>query len=160
MCNWLGGEVVADMIAAPGFDAAGYVNISTSDKIVHGQVKQADLFSFVRIYEAGHEVPFYQPLASLEVFARALNQTDIATGKIQLGGGGYPTAYKTVGTKKSEFREGNSTVQMDVTPTNATYNTMLNAPDPTPTWAVSASEGTERRALRKKRAREWKRLAW
>ena len=38
----------------PGFSAAGYVNISTSDDIVHGQVKQSGAFSFVRIYESGY----------------------------------------------------------------------------------------------------------
>ena len=57
-CNWLGGEVVANEIGQPGFDSAGYVDISSSDGIVHGQVKQAGAFSFVRIYESGHEVPF------------------------------------------------------------------------------------------------------
>nr|GFD59211.1 carboxypeptidase S1-like [Tanacetum cinerariifolium] len=64
-CNWLGGQAVAEEIAAPGYDTAGFVNISTSDSIVHGQVKQSGLFSFVRVYESGHEVPFYQPLAAL-----------------------------------------------------------------------------------------------
>lgn len=52
-CNWLGGQGVADLIAAPGYKDAGFVNISTSDKIVHGQVRQSGLFSFVRIYESG-----------------------------------------------------------------------------------------------------------
>lgn len=160
ICNWIGGEVVADMIGAPGYDTAGYVNITTSDDIVHGQVKQSELFSFVRIYEAGHEVPFYQPLAALEVFERALNQTDIATGKVKIAGG-YP--YKTIGTPTSDYKEGNGTVQWDVTPGNATYNTALNAPDPTPTWAVA--ESAEKRGLKKReigrlgKSRGWKRLA-
>lgn len=132
-CNWLGGQVVADEIAAPGYDTAGFVNISTSDKIVHGQVKQSGLFSFLRIYESGHEVPFYQPLASLEIFERALKQVDIATGECKVDAG-----YKTVGTATSTYREGNATIQFDVTPSNATYNTALNAPDPEPTWTVEA----------------------
>ena len=55
-CNWLGGQAVAYEIAAPGFDCAGFINISTVDDVVHGQVKQAGKFSFVRIYESGHEV--------------------------------------------------------------------------------------------------------
>ena len=50
-CNWLGGEVVSHEVQAPGFEKAGYVNITTSDNIVHGQVKQSEAFSFVRIYE-------------------------------------------------------------------------------------------------------------
>jgi hypothetical protein len=150
------------MIDAPGFSSAGYVNFTTSDDIVHGQVKQSQLFSFVRFYEAGHEVPFYQPLAALEVFARAINQTDIATGTVRIESGGYG-AYKTVGTATSDYKEGNKTVQFDVTPSNASYNTALNAPDPTPTWAVpevgKRSLG-KRKEGRKGVSRGWKRLAW
>ncbi|KAF1998324.1 carboxypeptidase S1 [Amniculicola lignicola CBS 123094] len=149
-CNWLGGQVVADEISAPGYCDAGFVNISTSDSIVHGQVKQSGLFSFVRIYESGHEVPFYQPLAALEIFSRALQQVDIATGKKKVTG-----KYKTVGTPTSTYREGNATVNDEV-PKNATYNTRLNGPDPTPTWApvslakreVLGPSGRERKARR------------
>jgi carboxypeptidase C (cathepsin A) len=67
VCNWIGNEKVAENINAPGFSSAGYANISTSDDIVHGVSKQSDNFAFVRIYEAGHEVPFYQPVVALEV---------------------------------------------------------------------------------------------
>lgn len=126
-CNWLGGQVVADEIAAPGYSDAGFVNITTSDGIVHGQVRQSGLFSFVRIYESGHEVPFYQPLAALTLFERALDQKDIATGKKSIHG------YKSKGTPTTTYREGNGTIQMDVLPSNASYNTALNGPDPTPT---------------------------
>lgn len=124
------------MINATGYCDAGFTNISTSDGIVHGQVKQSGLFSFLRIYESGHEVPFYQPLASLEIFERALKQVDIATGKERING-----TYKTVGTPTSTYREGNATIQLEVLPANATYNTALNAPDPEPTWAVAAVAG-------------------
>jgi hypothetical protein len=114
---------------------------------VHGQVKQSGLFSFLRIYESGHEVPFYQPLASLEIFERALAQVDIATGKESISDN---LSYKTVGTPTSDYREGNATVQMEVTPSNSTYNVELNGPDPEPTWAPSAhrvkrSNGPEKR---------------
>lgn len=117
---------MASKIGAAGYDRAGFVNISTSDGIVHGQVRQSGLFSFVRIYEAGHKVPFYQPLAALEMFERALKQTDIATGKVSVGNG---SDYRTHGTPTSTYREGNGTVQMHVLPENATYNTALNGPD-------------------------------
>ena len=52
--NWLGGEVVSHQVGQPGFNLSGYTNVSTSDGIVHGQVKQSGSFSFVRIYESGH----------------------------------------------------------------------------------------------------------
>jgi carboxypeptidase C (cathepsin A) len=55
-CNWLGVEVVAAKINATGFPSAGYQNITTTDGIVRGQVKQAGKFSFVRVYQAGHYV--------------------------------------------------------------------------------------------------------
>lgn len=103
------------MINATGYCDAGFTNITTSDNIVHGQVKQSGLFSFLRIFESGHEVPFYQPLAALEIFERALKKVDIATGK-----GKIDASYKTVGTPTSTFREGNSTIQFKVLPANST----------------------------------------
>lgn len=123
-CNWLGGEVVANEVKAPGFTKAGYTNMTTSDGIVHGQVKQAGKFSFSRIYNAGHEVPYYQPLASLEFFERAIGGKDIATGKITPG-----ARYVSAGTAKSTYREGNSTIQTKVLRPCATYNTKTNKPD-------------------------------
>ncbi|EHL01915.1 putative Carboxypeptidase S1 like protein B [Glarea lozoyensis 74030] len=108
-CNWLGNEAVATEVNAPGYCNAGYTDIVTSDCIVHGQVKQSGYFSFARIYESGHEVPFYQPLAALELFERAINGMDIATGKEKLS-----TGYITKGTPTSEYREGNATMVFEV----------------------------------------------
>ena len=126
--------MVATDVNAPGYDKAGFVNITTSDGIVHGQVRQSDLFSFVRIYESGHMVPFYQPLAALELFERALSRKDIATGErnITLNGD-----YQTIGPSASIYREGNSTMVFRTLDRNATYNTTLNGPNP------SSTEGTK-----------------
>ncbi|KAJ5782956.1 Peptidase S10 serine carboxypeptidase [Penicillium paradoxum] len=126
-CNWLGGQVVAEEINARGYEHAGFVNITSSDGIVHGQVRQSDLFSFVRVYESGHEVPFYQPLVSLEMFERILLRKDIATGKKHVRPHG---GYRTVGTPTSDYREGNSTIVLTILDDNATYNTTLNGPNP------------------------------
>ncbi|KAB5517476.1 Alpha/Beta hydrolase protein [Coniochaeta sp. 2T2.1] len=125
ICNWLGVEAVADEVAVNGWDKAGYVNMTISDGIVHGQVKQSAKFSFTRIYEAGHEVPFYQPLASLEVFERAIKGLDIATGTVKMG---PKSCYHTKGTPKSTYREGNATVQFEVVPANSTYDPSQNGP--------------------------------
>lgn len=122
-CNWLGNEVVAEAVGAPGYDQAGYVDLETSDGVVHGQVRQSGKFSFTRIYESGHEVPFYQPLASLEYFDRAIKGNDIKTGKSQVTAG-----YLTEGPKKSTYREGNATMQFEILPENATYNVITNEP--------------------------------
>ncbi|KAI0444980.1 Alpha/Beta hydrolase protein [Xylaria telfairii] len=124
-CNWLGSEVIADTVGTSqaGYGAAGYRDVATSDGVVHGQVRQAGKFSFTRFYESGHEVPFYQPLASLEFFARAIQGKDIETGTRVVG-----KSYRTQGPRKSTYREGNGTVQFDVTPANLTYDVLTNKP--------------------------------
>lgn len=137
-CNWLGGQAVAEEINAPGFCDAGYTNITTSDKVVHGQVKQSENYAFSRIYQSGHEVPFYQPLAALELFSRAISGKDIATGKHSWKG------YRSKGTAESTYREGNATVQFEVLPDDAIYNTTTNEPNPT------NSTGKVKRSLEKK----------
>jgi len=105
--NWIGGEVIAGLVNAPNFNGAGYTNITTSDGIVHGQVKQSGAFSFSRIYFAGHEAPAYQPLAMYELMSRAINGVDIATGKLVAN---LKSNFITKGSPKSTFRNGNSTV--------------------------------------------------
>lgn len=125
ICNWLGVEAVAGEVGVDRWDRAGYVDVSTSDGVVHGQTKQSGKFSFTRIYEAGHEVPFYQPLAALEMFERAIKGLDIATGTVKMG---PKSCYHTKGTPKSTFREGNATVQFEVLPANSTYDTSKNGP--------------------------------
>ncbi|CDU25528.1 probable carboxypeptidase 2 (C-terminal fragment) [Sporisorium scitamineum] len=144
-CNWLGGEVIAEQVQHKGFDKAGYADLKTSDGIAHGQVKQSGQFSFIRIYESGHEVSFYQPLAALEMFERVLNSTDLATGKEKITQG---SSYKTSGPAKSTYREGNATVQYEVLPPNATYNTTTNAPNKSTNSSLAAAVEESRRAAR------------
>ncbi|KAF2166479.1 hypothetical protein M409DRAFT_66529 [Zasmidium cellare ATCC 36951] len=127
-CSWIGGEVIAEQVGAgsvPLYQSAGYANLSTTDDVVHGQVKQAANFAFIRIYESGHLVPFYQPLAALEMFERAINGRDIETGRINI-----TQSYSTNGTTRSEYREGNSTVQFKPVSLLATFNTTTNEPNP------------------------------
>ena len=40
-------------------------------------IKAVDNFSYLRIYEAGHEVPYYQPEASLQVFVQMMRDGGI-----------------------------------------------------------------------------------
>jgi len=88
ICNWFGGEAVslaANYTHADAFRAAGYAPFVV-DGEEFGEVRQAGNFSFMRVYEAGHEVPYYQPKASLEFFRRTLKGKDLATGKIDITG--------------------------------------------------------------------------
>ena len=82
ICNWFGGEAVSlavNYTHKAEFAAAGYTPFLV-DGTEYGEVREYGNFSFLRIYEAGHEVPFYQPKASLEYFRRVLNNEDIALG--------------------------------------------------------------------------------
>jgi len=142
ICNWIGNEAVVAKIDPPGISTAGYTNISSSDDIVHGVVKQSDNFAFARIYESGHEVPFYQPLVSLEMFERVINGYDVATGKTKVKKG---VGFKTEGPAQSTYREGNGTVQFKVLPPDATYNTETNQPNPTNSTKRSVDVGRSRR---------------
>ena len=47
----------------------------------YGVTREYGNFSFTRVYDAGHMVPFYHPAASLQLFNRTLNGWEIATGK-------------------------------------------------------------------------------
>ncbi|KAI1324076.1 alpha/beta-hydrolase [Xylariaceae sp. FL0255] len=139
-CNWIGGQVVAHEAKAPGFEEAGFAEIETSDGIAHGQTRQSGKFSFTRIYESGHEVPFYQPLAALEYFTRAIGGLDIATGKTRVGGD-----YLTKGPQDSTwYREGNATIQTHVTAANRTYDTSTN--EPGPVWGTIPDSAADKRA--------------
>lgn len=86
-CNWIGGEAVSLAINYTNtekFHATGYTDIVINETYVGGQVRQYGNFSFSRVYEAGHEVPAYQPETAYKMFYRALFNKDIATGEVDL----------------------------------------------------------------------------
>lgn len=131
-CNWIGGRAFAATLDIPqkaftgNSSDATYVNITTDDDVVHGVVKSQGLYSFVRVYYSGHEVPFYQPLLALDMVNRTIHGLDIATGETKINAS-YIT---TGGTSTSDFQNGGDTVQTEVVPTSATYNTTTNMPNP------------------------------
>lgn len=102
ICNWFGGQAVSlavNYTHSAEFRAAGYAPFVV-DGTEYGEVRQYGNFSFLRMYEAGHEVPFYQPLASLEMFKRVLDNVDLATGEEALTG-----TYETNGTADATHTE-------------------------------------------------------
>lgn len=85
-CNWMGGEKLSLAIESKfqsRFAAAGYENIQTNASYVGGLVRQHSNFSFARVFDAGHEVPYYQPETSLEIFNRVMFGRDVATGEVE-----------------------------------------------------------------------------
>jgi hypothetical protein len=81
-CNWVGGERVSLEIPysrSADFAGAGYAPLITLAG-VKGMTRQFGNYSFTRVFQAGHEVPAYQPEAAYEIFMRATFNRDVATG--------------------------------------------------------------------------------
>ncbi|KAJ2782752.1 hypothetical protein GGI15_002807 [Coemansia interrupta] len=79
ICNWYGTLRVARALKWRGQDAFAKAQPSawawptkSGRRVDAGQLTQADNLAFLRVYEAGHEVPFYQPQASLYMLAQFL----------------------------------------------------------------------------------------
>jgi hypothetical protein len=84
-CNWYGGELLSLAINYTGsenFRNSGYSPVFVNESYTGGQVRQHGNLSFTRVYEAGHEVPAYQPETAYKIFMRALFNYDIATGNV------------------------------------------------------------------------------
>lgn len=81
-CNWLGGESAS--LAVPysrqtDFAASPYGVFWTPEGL-SGITRQLGNFSFTRVFQAGHMVPSYQPVAAYELFNRATFGLDIGLG--------------------------------------------------------------------------------
>ncbi|KAI1818103.1 alpha/beta-hydrolase [Poronia punctata] len=88
-CNWYGGEAISLAISSPSssFHKAGYADLHTNEEYVGGKVRQAGNLSFTRVFNAGHEIPYYQPETAYRVFERVMLNKDISTGKKNNNGG-------------------------------------------------------------------------
>jgi Serine carboxypeptidase len=98
-CNWVGAERVSLAVPYSGqkaFAAAGYTDIQVNSSYIGGKVRQYGNFSFSRVYQAGHQVPSYQPETSFQIFTRAMNNLDIATGNTSTAAAGGKS-YSTTG---------------------------------------------------------------
>ncbi|KAI1443569.1 peptidase [Annulohypoxylon stygium] len=98
ICNWMGGEAVSlnvNYTHSKEFASAGYAPFVV-DGVEYGESRQYGNFSFTRVYESGHEVPYYQPKAALELFKRVLSDLVIADGNEKV----TPT-YKSNGTAEA-----------------------------------------------------------
>lgn len=92
ICNWFGGQAVSleiNYTHSAEFKASDYAPFVV-DGSEYGEVRQYGNFSFLRVYEAGHEVPFYQPEAALAFFSRVLGNLVVSDGS-QAVTGNYST---------------------------------------------------------------------
>ena len=87
ICNWYGGEAISLALAelvpeyANTFSNSGYAEIVINSSYVAGEVRQYGNLSFARIYDAGHQIPAYQPEAAFTVFTRVMDGTAVSTGE-------------------------------------------------------------------------------
>ncbi|KAJ5180398.1 hypothetical protein N7492_003608 [Penicillium capsulatum] len=89
ICNWFGGQAISlatKHAHSKQFAAAGYAPLLVDGK-EYGLTREYGNFSFTRVYEAGHEVPYYQPEASLQLFNRTLNGWELSKGEKKLTAG-------------------------------------------------------------------------
>ncbi|KAE9974920.1 hypothetical protein EG327_008624 [Venturia inaequalis] len=99
-CNWIGGEEVSLAVPysnAQQFKNAGYASVQVNGTYEGGLVRQYGNFSFTRVFQAGHEVPAYQPETAYEIFRRTMGNLDIATGKTPTVHAGGANVYATTG---------------------------------------------------------------
>ena len=62
ICNWFGGQAISLALKyahMKEFAAAGYAPLVYGG-VEYGEVREYGNFSFTRVYESGHEVPYYQ----------------------------------------------------------------------------------------------------
>ena len=85
---------------AAEFKATGYEPFIAGNGTEYGEGRQYGRFSFLRIYESGHEVPYYQPEAALAFFKRVLGNLVLADGSEAL----TPT-YNSTGTVNATHTE-------------------------------------------------------
>ncbi|KAI1384015.1 putative carboxypeptidase S1 [Hypoxylon trugodes] len=76
LCNWPGTLDVADAIPWSGQEI--FANQTLVPYTLHGTekgtFKTLDNLVFMRIYEAGHNLPFYQPEVSLQIFRQTMEK--------------------------------------------------------------------------------------
>ncbi|KAJ7826492.1 alpha/beta-hydrolase [Mycena olivaceomarginata] len=73
-CNWLGGH--ASVLAMDWYGKQRLADTPFTNMTIDGTavaaIQNVDNFSFARVYEAGHEVPAFQPVAALEIFKQVI----------------------------------------------------------------------------------------
>lgn len=148
--NWFGGEQVSlkvNYTNAEQFRAAGYAQLMGSNGTVGGMTRQAGNFSFTRVFQAGHSVPAYQPGIALDIFRRAMNHMDIATGKTAVGGGGGGVAGANGGGSDGGSNGSSSSSSNDTVLTTHGPPSIMNITDTVPpmppprcyTWELARS---------------------
>lgn len=81
ICNWFGNLDVANSIQYSGQStfASKALALYTVNGVQGGTFKTVSNLSFLRVFGAGHEVPYYQPALALQVFKQTMMKGPIAS---------------------------------------------------------------------------------
>ncbi|KAH9912758.1 alpha/beta-hydrolase [Epithele typhae] len=78
-CNWLGGHasvLAMDWYGNETLHATPFTNMTIGDTAI-AAIQNVDNFSFARVFQAGHEVPAFQPAAALEIFSQIIRKEQL-----------------------------------------------------------------------------------
>ncbi|RDW89147.1 hypothetical protein BP6252_01179 [Coleophoma cylindrospora] len=81
ICNWFGGLASANAITYSGstaFNAKAVTNY-TVNGVAGGTFKSVGNLSWLRVFGAGHEVPYYQPALALQAFKQTMQKQAISS---------------------------------------------------------------------------------
>ncbi|KAM0205557.1 hypothetical protein ACHAQI_009117 [Fusarium lateritium] len=78
ICNWMGNYRALNSIASASFVSAPLKPYTVNGK-KYGEYKTSGNLSWLRVYEAGHEVPAYQPEAALAAFIATMSKKPISS---------------------------------------------------------------------------------
>jgi carboxypeptidase C (cathepsin A) len=78
ICNWMGNYRALNSIAKKPFLSAPLQPFTVNGK-KYGEFKTSENLSWLRVYEAGHEVPAYQPEAALAAFVATMSKKPISS---------------------------------------------------------------------------------
>lgn len=76
ICNWVGGLAVANQVSFSG--SSTFASKTLAPYTVNGKqggtFKTQGNFSFLRVFGAGHEVPYYTPEVAFQAFVQTMQQ--------------------------------------------------------------------------------------
>ena len=81
ICNYIGNYNVAQALSWAS--SSTFVSKALSSYTVNGAAgglfKTAGNLSWLQVYQAGHEVPFYQPALALQVFKQTMSKKPLSS---------------------------------------------------------------------------------
>lgn len=78
ICNYVGNYGVAQQVGPSGFAAKGLTSYTVGGK-AGGLFKTQNNFSWLQVYGAGHEVPYYTPALALQAFTQTMKKQAISS---------------------------------------------------------------------------------